>query len=274
MKLFTFGDSYTEGVGCDLNQEYKIISSNGFADVTLFRNQYSWPKYLADKLSIEHTNYGVGASSNKDIFENISQILKTNTISNGDLVIVMWSSSLRDSVPYFPEEEWHIWSNRYKEKKHIFNTFLNKKHSNNPIYNDSLNEYKLFFMDNLFSNVYYDYVNQNYILFLQHMFNKMNIRYVFCDAFDSMISKLVDLNIDNTHLINETNYWGYRTKTFKDFLIDFNTGDVWEDFVKWEDVPGKHPNKFGYKLIADELYEFIKQNNILTYRLNSKLRLI
>lgn len=106
------------------------------------------------------------------------------------------------------------------------------------------------------------------------MFNKMNIRYVFCDAFDGMISESISKEIDNTHLINKINYWGYKTTTFKDFLIQLNTGDVWEDFVHWGEVAGKHPNRFGYKLIADELFTFIEHSNILTYKLTGKLNLI
>ncbi len=271
MKLFAFGDSYTEGVGCDLKNETKILDNS---EKTHFRNQHSWPKYLSDLLSISHFNYGVGGASNKNIFENITQILKKDIISEGDLVVVMWSSSLRDDVPYFPESEWHIWGNRFKEKKHIFHTFLNKKHSTNPKYNESLGSYKLFFMENLFSNIYYDYVNQNYILFLQHMFENLNIRYVFCDAFDLMFSSNIYHEIDNTHLINTNRYWGLKEKTIRDFLISTNKGDIWEDFIPWGESSGKHPNKHGYELIANELHQFINDNQILTYPLLNKFNLI
>jgi lysophospholipase L1-like esterase len=271
MKLFTFGDSWTEGVGCDLAKENKIISKE---EKTIFRNSLSWPTQLAHLLNIDVENYGEGASSNKRIFENVSQILKTNRITEGDLVVIMWSSSLRDDLPFFPENEWHIWGNRFKEKKHIFNTFLNKKHSTNSKYNNGLGSYKLFFMENLFSDIYYDYVNQNYVLFLQHMFENLNIRYVFCDAFDSMFSSNINNEIDNTRLIHSSHYWGFKEKTMKDYLTATNDPDVWEDFNLWGDSSGKHPNKHGYKLIANELFRFINNNQILSYPLINKFNLI
>lgn len=271
MKLFAFGDSWTEGVGSDLFRENKIFSNE---EKTTFRNNLSWPKRLSELLNVDVQNYGEGGSSNKRIFENISQVLKTNIITEEDLVVIMWSSSLRDDLPYFPENEWHIWGNRYKEKKHIFNTFLNKKHSNNPRYNKSLGSYKLFFMENLFSEIYYDYVNQNYILFLQHMFESMNIKYVFCDAFDSMLSTTINPQIDKTHLIEQKNYWGFRKRTFKDYLTSTNDPNVWEDFKLWGESSGKHPNKSGYQLIADELYSFICNQQLLASSSTNKFNLI
>lgn len=271
MKLFAFGDSWTEGVGCDLPKERKITDDQA---KTIFRNELSWPKHLSKLLNVDVENYGEGASSNKRIFENISQILKTSRITNGDLVVIMWSSSLRDDLPYFPENEWHIWGNRFKEKKHIFHTFLNKKHSTNPQYNESLGSYKLFFMENLFSNIYYDYVNQNYIMFLQFMFESMGIRYVFCDAFDSMVSSDINSEINKTELINSNNYWGFKEKTIRDFLLLHEEKNVWEDFIPWGDSSGKHPNKVGYKLIAEELYRFINDSGILTQPLKNKFNLI
>jgi lysophospholipase L1-like esterase len=271
MKLFTFGDSWTEGVGSNLKKE-NTISNN--EEKTLFRNSISWPKYLSELLSIGVCNYGVGAASNKQIFENISKILKTNTIIKGDFVVVMWSSSLRDTVPYFPENEWHLWGKSYIEKQHIFHTFLNKKHSTNPLYNDALNEYKLYFIDNLYSNIYYDYINQNYILFLQFMFQKMGINYLFCDAFDNMISSDICNYIDKTYLINKINYWGFDVTTFKDFLISTKRSDVWEDGKLWINTLGKHPNTNGYKLIAEELYRYIVEHNILIQNSNTKQKII
>ncbi len=271
MKLFTFGDSYTEGVGCDLTKENKILDDS---EKTLFRNKHAWPSHLSNLLQIPHINYGIGGASNKVIFDTISTCLKENLISNGDFVVVMWSSSLRDDVPYFPNEEWHIWSNRYKQKKHIFHSLINKKHSNNPTYNSALASYKLFFIENIFSNVYYNYVNQNYILYVQHMFEEMGIRYMFCDAFDIMIPYDIDSNIDSTSFINKKNYWGFRENTIKDYLILLDAGDVWEDFIPWGETLGKHPNKFGYELIAKELYRFIVDNDILNTPIKIKNKII
>ena len=39
---------------------------------------------------------------------------------------------------------------------------------------------------------------------------------------------------------------------------------MWEDGFHWlPNTDGKHPNKNGYEIIADELYNFIVKNNLL-----------
>jgi hypothetical protein len=101
---------------------------------------------------------------------------------------------------------------------------------------------------------------------LQFLFNELGIRYLFCDAFDTMINKNIDGLVDKTHLIDSDRYWGYQNKTMVDLLIDTNRKDVWEDNTKWiNTIAGKHPNSNGYKLIADELYKFINEGNLLTH---------
>ena len=60
-----------------------------------------------------------------------------------------------------------------------------------------------------------------------------------------------------------------------DVLISTKRRDVWEDGNHWtENTAGKHPNNNGYKLIADELYKFITDNNLLTYNKSKNSYLI
>jgi hypothetical protein len=98
------------------------------------------------------------------------------------------------------------------------------------------------------------------------MFKELGIRYVFCDAFDTMINKNIDILVDKTHLIDCERYWGYRDETMANLLINTNRKDVWEDNSHWIDTTaGKHPSSNGYKLIAEELYKFINEGNLLTH---------
>jgi lysophospholipase L1-like esterase len=47
-------------------------------------------------------------------------------------------------------------------------------------------------------------------------------------------------------------------------LINTNRKDVWQDNNHWVDTTaGKHPSSNGYKLIAEELYKFINEGNLL-----------
>jgi hypothetical protein len=100
------------------------------------------------------------------------------------------------------------------------------------------------------------------------MFKQMGIQYLFCDAFDNMIGKDIIDGIDNSNLIDNSRYWGYKEKTLADLLINLKRKDVWEDNSYWnQSTQGKHPSDIGYKLIAEELYKFIINSNLITNKI-------
>ena len=271
MKLFTFGDSWTEGVGGNIED-----SIDSPEQQTIIRQKYCWPKHLSDLLKCEVKNNGVGAFSNNAIFNAISYKLKNEIITQDDFVVIMWSSSLRDPLPFFPtEDDFFIWGKRYKSKQHLLKYIFDGVTGDNVNYNRAEKNFRDYYIGNLFNDTYYDIINQNYILHLQFLFNEMGIKYLFCDAFDSMINKNIDALVDKTHLIESDRYWGYQNKTMANLLIDTNRKDVWEDGSNWTNTTaGKHPNNNGYKLIAEELYKFISENNLLIYSKPKKSHLL
>ena len=274
MKLFTFGDSWTEGVGANIEEENTTDIQE---EKTKIRHKYCWPKHLSELLECGFQNFGKGGSSNKLIFDTIVSSVRDGLVNQNDLVIIMWSSSLRDRVPFFVDDEWHVWGLRFKEKNKWFEWLINNTNfSKNPNYNFFLKNYKVFFMENLYTDYYYYIINQNYILFLQKLFEYFGIKYIFCDAFDLMIQSELPKEIDKTHLINKNQYWGFSKKTLRDHIISFhpNNSKYWEDGKPWENIVGKHPNQFGYKLIADELFNFISESNILKNSLDKKINLL
>jgi hypothetical protein len=282
MKLFAFGDSWTEGVGCNTHGEnlYEINS----IDRKLYRHTLSWPNFLSKLLNIEHQNLSAAGESNKYIFDKLIESVKSELIIEGDLVVVMWSSTLRDNVPFFPNNELHIWGKKYKEEKYKFtwvvNTIKNKitggGYTNNSSYNLFLKNYKEFFINELYTDFYYDIINQNYIIFIQNLLEHYGIKYVFCDAFDLMLGNHINENIDKTKFINKEHYYGFREKTIKDYLISIDNTDseLWENNVKWSETPGKHPNSKGYEEISKELYKFIIDNNIITKEIPPKKQIL
>lgn len=267
MKLFAFGDSWTEGVGGNLTEEFTTSIAE---ERTMIRQKYCWPKHLSDLLKCEFVNLGVGAFSNNAIFNSICNKLKNEIITQDDFVVIMWSSSLRDQLPFFPNEDsLHIWGKRYKTKQHLIKYIFDGITSNNINYNRAEKDFRDYYITNLFNDSYYDIVNQNYILHLQFVFKEMGIQYLFCDAFDIMINKGIISQIDNSNLIDSNRYWGYRERTFADLLIELKRRDVWEDNNYWDNLTiGKHPNSIGYRLIAEELYKFILNSNLIETDIN------
>jgi hypothetical protein len=166
----------------------------------------------------------------------------------------MWSSSLRDLVPFLPKNEWVSWS-----VKHLIeypHKFVESYQSENEKYNNFLHSFKELFITDLFNQNYYNIVNQNYIIFLQKMFEFYKIKYVMCDAFESMV---IDLKKQDNKLeiIDKKSYWEFNKKTIRDFLNETNREDIWEHIENYKDRPTQHPNIDGYKLISDMLYDFI-----------------
>jgi hypothetical protein len=255
MILHAYGDSWTEGEGCDLEIESTLKNQ----ELIIYRNQNSWVKLLADKLNLQWINNGKSGNPNSVIFNSIIDDVTNNRIKKGDLVIVLWSSSLRDYAAFLPRQQWVSWS-----VKHLVNLpekFINSYKSNNETYDSFLREYKSFFLDNLFNQNYYNIVNQNYIIFLQKLFEFYDIKYVMADAFDMMV---VDPNEkdDIGGMIKTKYYWEYRKKTMRDFLQETKL-DCFEDIKMISKNPAQHPNIMGYNLISVEFNNYIVKNNII-----------
>lgn len=255
MILHAYGDSWTEGEGCNLEIESTLKNQ----ELIIYRNQNSWVKLLADKLNLQWINNGKSGNPNSVIFNSIIDDVTNDRIKKGDLVIVLWSSSLRDYAAFLPRQQWVSWS-----VKHLVNLpekFINSYKSHNETYDSFLREYKSFFLDNLFNQNYYNIVNQNYIIFLQKLFEFYGIKYVMADAFDMMV---VDPNEkdDVSDMIKTKHYWEYRKKTMRDFLQETKL-DCFEDIKMMSKNPAQHPNKLGYNLISVEFNNYIVKNNII-----------
>ena len=255
MILHAYGDSWTEGEGCNLEIESTLKNQ----ELIIYRNQNSWVKLLADKLNLQWINNGKSGNPNSVIFNSIIDDVTNDRIKKGDLVIVLWSSSLRDYAAFLPRQQWVSWS-----VKHLVNLpekFINSYKSNNETYDSFLREYKTFFLDNLFNQNYYNIVNQNYIIFLQKLFEFYGIKYVMADAFDMMV---VDPNEkdDVGNMIKTKYYWEYRKKTMRDFLQETKL-DCFEDIKMMSKNPAQHPNILGYNLISVEFNNYIVKNNII-----------
>lgn len=257
MILRAYGDSWTVGQGCNkfiedtLDKEEKIE----------FQKNHSWVKQLSEKLGLSSVNNGVSGNSNNKIFNNIINDIRNDVITKDDFVTIMWSSSLRDAVPFLPSGEWVTWSVKHLiEEPH---KFLNSYSSENEKFNNFFNEYKKIFIGDLFNQNYYNIVNQYYIIFVQKMLTYFNIKYIMCDSFESMLIDL-DKKDDLTNFVDQKPYWEFNKKTFRGHLNNFKSVEIWEyQDEKFQSRASQHPNYEGYKLISEELYDFIEKNKIL-----------
>ena len=257
MILHAYGDSWTEGEGADVTIESKLKNK----ELNQFRNEHSWLKSLSNKIGIDCRNNGVSGNSNNKIFNKIVLDITDGIITSNDLVIIMWSSSLRDSVTFLPKGEWISWS-----IKHLIESpekFVSSFKNGDKVYTEFLMDYKNFFVTELFNQNYYNIVNQNYIVFVQKILKHYGIKYIMCDSFESMLIDL-DKKDDVTHTIDKSTYWGFRKQTFRDFLNKTNRLDIWEhQDTTYDTRATQHPNKMGYNLISQELYNYIIKNNII-----------
>jgi lysophospholipase L1-like esterase len=244
MNLHAYGDSWTEGQGTtEDRQQWKT---------------HSWVKIVSDRLGVAPINNGISGNSNLNIFNKVVDDLIEDKIKENDIVVVMWSSSLRDLVPFLPKNEWVSWS-----VKHLVeypHKFVESYQSENEKYNNFLYSFKELFITDLFNQNYYNIVNQNYIIFLQKMFEFYKIKYVMFDAFESMINDL-DKKDSKLEIINQNYYWEFNKKTIRDLLNSTNRDDIWEHTENYKDRPTQHPNIEGYGLISEIIYDFIKKTH-------------
>lgn len=257
MILRAYGDSWTEGQGADAVIEKSITERH---ELRKFRNEHSWVKLLSEKLELNYVNNGLSGLSNVKIFNQLVSDIKDGLISKDDFVIVMWSSSLRDSVPFLPNNEWISWS-----IKQLFETssenFIKSYKSGNKDYDNFLMSYKELFIAELFNQNYYNIINQNYIIFVQKLMEDYGIKYIMCDAFENMVIDLQPKD-DITNFINKKYYWNFGDTCFKSFLHATKRKDIWEPVeISKQDIGGIHPSKIGYELISDEIYKYLKLIN-------------
>ena len=296
-RLITFGDSFTEGEGAwlektnSIEKDYESNPSEGRRLISEFNFQYSWPTQLAKNLKIEESykiesrkastkflNAGSCGASNDYIFNDIFKKDALLNFKEGDLVVIMWSSSIRNKLPYFPKvfqkhspiglgwslKEVFSHSDQYLESN--IHNFTRRYYNDSKDVNyveDTLKpfmaDYFKPFITEVYDDQYYNLINYSYIHFLQSYFKFKGCDYIFIDGFEPMNS--FDPNSKKWSFIDKSKYWEFGKLTAWDHL-NIIGGDVFENPDLSFSPPGQkcHPNRHGYKIIADLLYDFYKKS--------------
>jgi hypothetical protein len=258
-RIVAYGDSWTVGEGC--NREIEDTLSKH--EKIIYQKENSWVKHLSDKLELPYQNNGISGNPNNVIFNQIVDDIKSGETTKNDFVIVMWSSSLRDYLPFFPKGpkgEWLSWST-----KHLMETpdrFFTSTQTENRYYDFFMEDYKKFYLTNLYNENYYSIVNQNYIIFLQEFFKHYKIKHMFIDGIEDMFMGVLP-HYDRTDLIDSRVYWQFKKQTARGYLNEFNRADLWEHTERWNTRGTQHPNSEGYILLSDELQRFIDTQKII-----------
>ena len=288
MKVISFGDSYTSGVGTDRVKEQEIKDSNNTNKDTArdlyqeFTTSHSFTRYFADKLKLEWINKGEPGCSNRDIVTNIFQYYADRFFTKGDIVLVSFSSTLRDQFPFFPILKEKQWKGISWNVKDIFEPLKDvrsyeefKKSANR---NDLLglsvnpenistgffmNEYKKFFLTEMFDYRYFDFFNFNMIALLQEFFDFIEVDYILIDAFEP---SFYGSTYDKRELIEKyAHYWKYNEHSIFSYLEQYEDSDLFEldGYASTSSVAAKHPSKKGHKLFANSLHKhYIRTRDI------------
>jgi hypothetical protein len=285
-RIFCFGDSFTVGEGANLKLQSEIelmfsqdSSSRRQASeiVSEINKKLSWTKHIGDHFGIWTANYGETGSTNNKIFNNVFTVeAMHNGFTPDDLIIIMWSSSIRDKLSWFPAlfsdqgpvgAGWSLKELLHKDsvesfEKRYYQDTLEKKELEyvETKLTPFLKDYFKTYLTSLHSNEYYNLLNLNYIKLLQEYFVTNSIPYIMVDAFECMNSFKAKKDTKWEKLIDTRFYFGEGNTTVWDEL-DKIGGNVWEDPELSFHPPGQrcHPNAEGYKLVGDMLIDFISR---------------
>lgn len=268
MKIHCFGDSWTEGIGVEWEpgNGAMTIEQRYHSNWKLERCLYSWPGQLQSLLKNKYivNNFAQAGYSNFQIYETIIKNLENNKIEKNDLVIICFSSIIREPLNFLANGFIN-----YSNVCHIDNQKYPHWISN--IENDKLkkaliNNYEEFLVNRINYNFLYE-IAMNYVCNLQTIFETLDIKYIFMNAFENIVSD----NIFFYNQIKKEN-WILFNYTLSEYLLkksaEIDNGlsySLWEDDCK--DVrkcsDGPHPNRIGYKYIAELVCDEIIKRNIL-----------
>ena len=282
MKIYSFGDSFTQGLGADRTAEHAMLGGHPKWDtmgdeqkniqrtkVAKFWTENSFTHLLANKLECKYRNFGHNGSRNMDIVENL--LKHSHEFKKGDLVLVGWTSSLRDRIPFWPRQVKYKWIAPSQEVKNKFllpeaqgaqNVGITAEsfaHQFDEAFNEELKNAKKVhsFFKNFtkgwlvegYQEEYYHLYNEQLIYFVQKFLEYCGVKYIMFNAFEPMLqseSTLIDYKYYWTG--GKESIWSL-TKHNED-LLELKGWNVYDKHTP------RHPSKAGQELFTKQLYKF------------------
>lgn len=287
MRVISFGDSFTAGLGTNRKVEekfYKGVPKHRLPEARAKHRKYiverSFTKYLADKLKCTYINEGAIGCNNNDIVNSIVRFGLEKKFNKDDLVVVSFTSTLRDKLPFLPSQinDQHrpgiTWSIKELSLLENFDATLiefisdenNFKIANKDGYankeellaygkfNYTYHEFCKKYVIDMHDYSYLDYFNLNMIAFLQIYFNVNNVKYIFADAFEHSYNGSCYDKVDKLDL---RNYFEFGKNTYSTILTSMNDRTLLEDDgYNINNLVSLHPSYKGHKVIANLLHKF------------------
>ena len=268
-RVISFGDSFTAGLGTDKAYEESQLGKHPDWDnwtdeeknkrrtmVKKFRDNNSFTKFFADNFNAEFINNGHIGCSNKIIVDNLFNFDSKYGFKKDDLVLICFTSSLRDSVPFVPSViSDNLMAGIGWSVKEMVNEGVTWK--SDCEYKDFFNDYREEFLINVYDEKYIDIYNLNLVHLLQSFLKYKKINYIMFDAIEPMFRNGIPKQIDTKY------YWEIGKKNIWSYLWDFNDERLYEtdevyftvDNDRNENVH-KHPSRKGHELFTKELIKF------------------
>ena len=138
MKLFAFGDSFTEPFHIQTGQTLKYFDWKGYIPKNFVDN-------IAENLKLNYFNFGRGGTSNRTILSTF--IKNIDLIDENDIVIIGWTSLARYRIPDYEENFFDVIAPNfiikpYQESPSIESTLIdNLLIRDHPMFSLELMEY-------------------------------------------------------------------------------------------------------------------------------------
>tara|TARA_R100001591_G_C4326286_1_gene176889 strand:- start:275 stop:1093 length:819 start_codon:yes stop_codon:yes gene_type:complete len=268
MNLYSFGDSFTMGLGIDRKFEesnlgehpkWKTMSEDEKSEqrkiVADFWKDNCFTKLISDKLNVDFfKNHAVSGSSNLDIVNSI--VTNSFKFKPNDIVLVGWTSSLRDKIIFWPDNPLKWISSSELQAAHDLETnkqpmaFYSEKFIGQE---DKLKKFWKEFPKKWFIHPHYEefyhIFNTQILYFTQELLNHFDVRYIFFDAFEPMLKR-------KEHTIDMSKYW----KAGNESIWSYTKHD--DELLELKDYATsiiRHPSKEGHKYFSKSLYKFYNE---------------
>jgi hypothetical protein len=226
---------------------------------TYWKNN-SFTKLFSDNIGCEFKNFGLGGNSNTNIVQDI--VKHSHFFNRGDVVIVGWTSPLRDKVTFWPDNPIKWISSSKKVRKYfeeLGKSFqLDEGKFDYTEYENKVEIEKFWevfgkqWLAYGYDEEYHHLQSKQILYFTQNFLEYLGVKYLFVNAFESVL-------IREESLINMSNYW----KGGKESIWSYINHD--EDLLEplgynlYDGIECRHPSRKGHKYFSKSLTDFYRE---------------